>query len=822
MNLEPITRILLLIVVHMAASVDLEAILPTNSNVSFEMEAKDQAAASADLEAVVGRHALLPCNTSLWGQEEAALVLWYKSSSGKPIYTLDARNVSTLARGSHLVAKEFEGRAVFDITTSPPSLRMTSISVQDEDEYRCRCDYRMSRTQNFLLNLTVVVSPERIAIKVEDEDHGLVDLGQVGTVGPLDEGSNIVLVCQSTGGKPLPSLIWYLENQIIDDQYSTGTSSRMVLNELRLENVTRKDLLKKLACRASNSQLLAPFEASVIVDMNLAPVDVKIIQPKKPLSAGHRVELVCKVIGSRPMPEITWLKDDVAFLPSPTSVRQTLSHDGNITLSSLTFVASAEDNGRTMACRAENNALSKGVQVLQDSRQLTVHYVPQVRIALGAKIDGNSIREGTDVYFECIVEANPWVSEVTWLFEGNALFSDPSSGIIISNQSLVLQRVKRQSRGRYWCVALNPEGQGESEELYLKVQSGQRVTYGVARNELVQVSCEVDADPSDISFRWLLNNSDVHTEVRSYVSNGSRSVASYIPTSLRTYGRMLCWGENAIGQQRDPCVFHIIPASPPEAVHNCSVRNQSFNSLLVACEPGENGGLRQVFFLEVYNTEVQRLHSNITSVDIPEFLVHHLPPGAKFTLNVYAANSKGRSSSTVLAASTLSLPQKQTHKVHTDQPEPSIVTPIVGILIGIVATLSLLSVLLVVCLKLKSNGQLSQLQGQYKEQAQPDVTYAELTLASSVMGIARKSQQHVTLTSTEYAQLDFEHSRFRTLLLDVDQGLRGRSPVADGCSETEVSIEAPLIESLKPANYHAHDIIIRRLSPSHHRTATPV
>lgn len=95
--------------------------------------------------------------------------------------------------------------------------------------------------------------------------------------------------------------------------------------------------------------------------------------------------------------------------------------------------------------------------------------IPQVKMVLGAKIDEENIREGMDVYFECIVNAHPSITEVTWLFEGTVLFSDPSSGIIISNQSLVLQRVKRQSRGRYWCSAINSEGRGESNEFYLKV-----------------------------------------------------------------------------------------------------------------------------------------------------------------------------------------------------------------------------------------------------------------------------------------------------------------------------------------------------------------
>ena len=192
---------------------------------------------------------------------------------------------------------------------------------------------------------------------------------------------------------------------------------------------------------------------------------------------------------------------------------------------------------------------------------------PRVRIVLGAKIDANSIREGMDVYFECIIAANPWVSEVSWFFEGTLLTTDPASGIIISNQSLVLQRVKKSSRGRYWCSAYNEEGRGESSEFFLRIlfspvcRASQKSTYGVGRNEVVQVSCDVDADPSNVSFKWHINNSDISTELKSFTSNGTRSVSSYAATNPRSYGKLICWAENAIGRQKEPCLFSIVPAS---------------------------------------------------------------------------------------------------------------------------------------------------------------------------------------------------------------------------------------------------------------------
>lgn len=91
---------------------------------------------------------------------------------------------------------------------------------------------------------------------------------------------------------------------------------------------------------------------------------------------------------------------------------------------------------------------------------------------------------------------------------------------------------------------------------------------------------------------------------------------------------------------------------------DCKVKNQTINSFFLSCKPGDNGGMNQVFFLEVYDHNVQNLHCSITS-EVPQFLVNNLPPSTKFTVNVIAANKKGRSPSVSLSTYTLMLPTKE-------------------------------------------------------------------------------------------------------------------------------------------------------------------
>lgn len=48
----------------------------------------------------------------------------------------------------------------------------------------------------------------------------------------------------------------------------------------------------------------------------------------------------------------------------------------------------------------------------------------------------------------------------------------------------------------------------------------------------------------------------------------------------------MCWADNAVGQQKDPCVFHLIAAGKPDAPYNCTIVNQTSDGLDVDCAEG--------------------------------------------------------------------------------------------------------------------------------------------------------------------------------------------------------------------------------------------
>ena len=63
-------------------------------------------------------------------------------------------------------------------------------------------------------------------------------------------------------------------------------------------------------------------------------------------------------------------------------------------------------------------------------------------------------------------------------------------------------------------------------------------------------------------FHWQLNGSE-----RTYSSPGEQSLEgqlesryTFVGTSDKDYGSLLCWANNSIGTQDPACVFNIIPA----------------------------------------------------------------------------------------------------------------------------------------------------------------------------------------------------------------------------------------------------------------------
>ncbi|XP_076334815.1 uncharacterized protein LOC143238454 [Tachypleus tridentatus] len=416
--------------------------------------------------------------------------------------------------------------------------------------------------------------------------------------------------------------------------------------------------------------------------------------------------MTCTSNGSRPAAKITWWKGKKQLQHTRESINRV-----GVSTSMLTFVPSVDDNGKFLICRAENPLISNSV--LEDGWKLEIYFPPQVSLHFKNLPTSGEIQEGNDVYLECNIRSNPWIHSISWQFEGQDIKTNLVSGIMITNQTLVIQRVQLSHRGHFTCSASNTEGLGVSNKIYINIKYApkcrpeQKTIFGVAKQETVHVSCSLVADPLDVTFSWMFNSSTKQSGEIQYRSNKTHSVAIYTPKMDNDYGTLLCWGTNDVGIQRKPCVFTIMPAGPPESPYNCSVLNQTENLIHLECTEANNGGLKAEFTLEVYNVGRGTLKTNFSSPR-PKFVVNDLPAGTALRLLVYASNSKGRSEPVIISATTLRPAEKR-----MDKPHPQtivIVQPLFTALISVVITLVLIAVVVVIALKLRSKRKLSEAQ----------------------------------------------------------------------------------------------------------------
>lgn len=164
-------------------------------------------------------------------------------------------------------------------------------------------------------------------------------------------------------------------------------------------------------------------------------------------------------------------------------------------------------------------------------------------------------------------------------------------------------------------------------------------------------------------------------------SNGTVSILKYTPIAELDYGSLSCWASNDVGNQLNPCIFQLVAAGKgffrvnfkgiqtacyfkgkPLPVKNCTLTNQTSNSVEVYCLPGFDGGLPQHFLLELYTENSIIPRYNVTAFAEPYFFLDNLETDVIFRMVVFSVNSKGKSNGVVLEEITFRDAEKRTGK----------------------------------------------------------------------------------------------------------------------------------------------------------------
>jgi len=729
-------------------------------------------------------------------EEGAYLVLWFIDPDRKPIYSFDVRGRKVNMGRHWWDERRFGKRAHFLLASANrvARLQISNVSRSDAGHYRCRVDYRNAPTRNFKYHLIVVEPPS--AVMILDSTHQ-----QLSTVaGPLEEGSDLILTCKAVGGHPQPWVTWWQGGQLLDNVTDARTQDS-VSNLLVVPRINRRHLHDAFTCQVTSSPHVAPIMKTVTLELHLRPLFVEILLPTKALMAETNLEVKCQTAGSRPPPSITWWKGSKQIHHQSSTMT---SDDGNLTVSTLTLTPGAHDDNNHLICRVKNTMLIGAI--LEDSIRLDVQYVPVVRIALGSNIHGEEIKEGDDLYIECHIRANPVFHRLQWSHNGVLLSHNISAGVVLSNVSLVLRAVTNARAGLYTCTAINSRGESTSEPLSLRIQYAPRcrssvaTVTGISRQEAAPLNCYVDADPPDVHFWWtflgtpmksngtmlVTSGGDALLLDRSlFSSRGTDSVLRYSPKSELDFGVVACWASNTVGNQRDPCLFHVVPAGKPAAPSNCAVANQTADSVRVGCQEAFDGGLQQTFGLELVDRDTRAIRYYFNNSK-PIFTVYGLEPETAFLLNIFALNAKGRSNQITLETTTLRAAEK-----HIGQALQFQMTPLLGILVGAAATLVLIviGVAGVVHCRQKKKRRRLQHQAEQSKNAPPSDAPGSTLNRTSASYAAYATQQGNGSTVKSSGQAQYNHKSTSSsnhsfqkdpdiILTDMDFQMKRVLPVA--------------------------------------------
>ncbi|KAF7489928.1 Nephrin [Sarcoptes scabiei] len=378
--------------------------------------------------------------------------------------------------------------------------------------------FPMGRTISSFVSLHVIVPPKTITIR---DQNG--DFVQNSTIGPYDQNSSVVLNCESNGGVPPPTLQWYKNGIMIDGSYVVGKNGQ-VSNELIIYKLSPQDLYDRYVCQAGNfnSSSSNPIEAFVILDINLLPIDVRILPPNKNrLIAGRKYDFRCETYGSKPTATIRWYRDGKLLTHS------TETYESNKTTSLLTLSPTVEDNGLQLECRAYNPKLNSSTpismpsslnetdeiktnvpQYLAADLKLQISFPPQIflkifivddrstiwsrnyshsknqsfligfdrtkynqnQFGINQDQDRIEIEENSTIIVQCTIKANPSLINLQIQHNGSVIHNDHNLDVNEKNVTEIrIDSIRKEHHGRYQCLASNQQGLSRSKSAFLNV-----------------------------------------------------------------------------------------------------------------------------------------------------------------------------------------------------------------------------------------------------------------------------------------------------------------------------------------------------------------
>ncbi|XP_069128620.1 uncharacterized protein [Argopecten irradians] len=589
-----------------------------------------QTTAPRMIPAVLGSSVTLDCTVS---PSPDSFMIWEKTSPTKIVIAINEKLQSGFQNSSKV--------SVLLRADNTTSLELKSMGLMEDGQYRCYDVIDLLTVDRF--DVTILVRPN--------------DIGVSSLTGQIDEGTQETVTCVADGGKPSPSIEWYLLGPEVNrtrllgtedtKQYPNGTWYKR--SSLTF-TVTRLMYRGSLVCLVNTGPI--PFyneSFQTQLDVNLAPLVPSISYFTGLFNNGETKTITCTSAGSRPAATINWYVDGAKL---SNTVHEVLPRsDGTFFVTGLVTVTFDKSmSGHRMRCAASNSVIqNNGIGEVNRSLTLLVTYPPEITSENGTR----EVTEDSDIVLTCLVDARPMPipQNIFWRHNNNIISTGTGSRFNYTTSRIAdlhISSVKREDAGDYVCQALNTIGVGSGQKVYIDVSyrpfctQSDIVKHAVKLGGSVTVTCTVDGNPGNSTIKWRYKGTGITinpTGSTRTVYGRPRETSSTAVISVKNewqYTDVECVGTNAIGVSRSPCIYRIVRPGPPEVPINCSWSSMNDAEIRVQCSPGFDGGSGQLFVLQ--QSESGGQYENSLNDTTPKFLVSHLKAGTRYSFKICATS----------------------------------------------------------------------------------------------------------------------------------------------------------------------------------------